>query len=110
MGAEVLFEIAESVICVKIGLPVQAKKFSERINNAHNPLYFLTVLGRSEVNFKKVDCNNFTGICTMLEFTTPVLVLGIIYGFCEKTTLAGCNDEFGSVMFTIHVIVGVERG
>ena len=46
----------------------------------------------------------------MFEFAASVFVLGIIYSFCEKTTFAGCNDEFGSMMFTIHVIVGVERG
>ena len=88
MGAEVLFEIAESVICVKIGLPVQAKKFSERINNAHNPFNFLSVFGHAGVDLKEVNSNDLPGVRAVFKFTVPVFMLGVIYGFCEKATFA----------------------
>ena len=91
-------------------MAIQADELSKRVDNAHNPLNFLPVFGHAGVDFKKVNGNDFTGIRAVLEFTISVFMLGIIYGFREKTTFAGGNNEFDGVVFAVHIIVSIKSG
>ena len=81
MGAEVLLEIPQGVICIKIGLAVQTDEFSKRVDNTHDPIDFLAVFGHARVDFKKVNGNNFPGVRAMLDLPIPIFVLGVVYGF-----------------------------